>query len=261
MSNEHMDSSNRDEDLPAREIIFKELAPLTKFIDAPSDFKCLHKITSNFAKILDLVRQVGDTKTISQLSKINASIEYLITNATEIDRLFPLANPGEKTLHGYKGSHPHYCVYQVLPADPMFSSQWMALVATLLPVLTSLSQKKNLAPDKYLEMTKIVCRSLRQLANPTDFEILVLTELPILPMEILQFKSVFDDLIEDLNIELLSDKCSNLATLHRALEWMKPKSTGHGEKSHSDRSSTGGKRGSQSHRRNRGHQGELSNHC
>lgn len=200
--------------------VVKKLRPLTDFLHAPDNLIWLPKVAKNFAEILELVGEVGDATTRKQLRPLDQCIQWVTENKANIENLYPLANAVGKTLHGYKGTHPHYCLYEVLPTDPVFSLQWKSMVATLLPALSKVQRMRKLLPNDFSEVEKVFCRALRHLSKPNPRELLLLTDLSVQPTQLSQFKTRFEQLLERVEKDRSGNDFSTLENIHRVLEWI-----------------------------------------
>jgi hypothetical protein len=160
--------------------IHKELRHFIKLINAPDDLIGLFRIAEEFERILDLFIPIASKETESKLRRLEPIFATIQAKRSIILQAFPKADLGRrKTFTDYYGTHPHYTIYEVRPAETLFAGQLRALVASLLPVSVRLERVRLNTPDPYADVAIRLSRHIRQLSKPNTYERKLLLELPL----------------------------------------------------------------------------------
>lgn len=201
----HQDTSKteREKSLEGTERYLRKLRPLLNFLSAPHDLIGIFRIAEEFQQTIQLFSPLATERTRSGLERLDSLCTMILSDQTQIATLFPKASPkNRKTMTDYCDKHPHYAIYWNRPNQTLFSAQWRALIATLLPVRIDLERAATKAPKPYHEISVLFNRYLRQLSEPTSKELRILLELPVVATSVQNLRTNFVSAEERLGIQL-----------------------------------------------------------
>jgi len=196
-------SQNAEQPPGDRERYLRKLQPLLSFLAAPHDLIGIFRIAEEFQKTIQLFSPLANERTRSSLERLDSLCTIILSDQSGITRSFPKAPATKRaTLTDYYDKHPHYSIYWNRPQLPLFSAQWRALVATLLPIRISLDREETKSVEPYHEVSVRLNRYLRQLSQPSREELRILLELPVIATPVQSLGTNISSIAERLGIRL-----------------------------------------------------------
>ncbi len=205
----------------SREEILHLLAPLTSILRMPDDLIGILAVARRLVPVLRSLVRVTDEKQQPLISACLAGLEQVIDGASCVAQFFPEAlGGGRRILKGYYASHPHYCVFWHVCADPELEQQYGTLLVSMFPVQMRLERDRTLI-NTVADPAYMVGLSLRQLTDRPDESLRpFLLELPLEPMHPQALLEHFENHMSRLGLRpLVTGTLRNLGYLHRALQW------------------------------------------
>lgn len=241
-----MDSKTKLEISEDEADVRRIISPLTLMLDAPDELTKIQLVLEEFQIIFDLYKPLTYEADFDFVSKIELLIENILSEEIPVTSCISTARDDKKreTLTNNYLKHPHYCVYyyehdkysELLP-------QYRALLASFLPVQFKLQNVRPKTPEPFTKAFYEMGLYLRQLADPTENEVLIFRELPTIALTPAQLRKRIEEIFRQYGfIFKISSNHKRFSYLHRVLVWFETDIWD--QRSQASRNSTGSVRSS-----------------